>query len=183
MSTVMPGCRTEKHLTLFGTIVQWFAHYELLMQEITATVIGSDAASIILLTRGLGFRDKYQALLNLLRHRRIPLDQFDAVRRFLEAPQTLSTLCDDIKHSVWVAGPSLNSIQPDWILRSPPMIKPMHMAPDTRSEDFMENADDRAEYSLSNLAEVAETLRENYEAFSEYVRKVGLIDRRMSDIP
>jgi hypothetical protein len=181
MSTVILDCLTERHLTLFGTIVQWFARHELLMQEIAATVIGSDSAAVIILTRGLRFSDKHQALLSLLRHRRVPLDQFDAVRRYLKVPHTLSRLCDDIKHSAWISGPTLNSIQPNWILRPKPTIKPMHKAADTRFEDFMENDDDRAEYSLGDLTEVAETLGKNYELFAEYVRKVGLIDRRMSD--
>jgi hypothetical protein len=79
MSIVIPGCLTERHLTLFGTIVQWFARYELLMQKIMATVIGLDSAAVILLTRGLTFDDKHRALLGLLRHRGIPLDQFDAI--------------------------------------------------------------------------------------------------------
>jgi len=179
MSTVMPGRLTERHLTLFGTIVQWFARYELLMQEIMATVIGSDSGAVILLTRRFTFGDKYHALLDLLRHRRIPLDQFDAVRNYLVLPHALSMLCDDIAHSTWIAGTSTNSIQPNWILRLPSTIKPMRKAADTRSEDFAEDDDERVEYTLHELAEAAESLGKNYEVFSDYVHDVGLIDRRM----
>jgi len=110
MSTVIAGCLTERHLTLFGTIVQWFARHELLMQEIIATVIGSDSAAVMLLTRDLTFDDKHRALLGLLHHRGIPLDQFDAIRSYLKVPHALSTLCDDIEHSAWIAGPSPNSL-------------------------------------------------------------------------
>jgi hypothetical protein len=179
MSAVVAGCLTERHLTLFGTIVQWFARYELLMQEIMATVIGSDSAAAMLLTRDLTFSEKHQALLRLLRHRRVPLDRFDVVRAYLKVPHALSSLCDDIVHSAWVAGPSPNSIQPDWILQRPPTIKPMHKAADTRPEDFKEDEDDRVEYTLDELAEIAETLRENHESLFNYAREVGLIDRGM----
>jgi hypothetical protein len=179
MSIVIPGCLTERHLTLFGTIVQWFARYELLMQEIMARVIGSDSAAVILLTRGLTFDGKHRALLGLFRHRGIPLDQFDAIRSYLKVPRALSKLRDDIEHSAWIAGPSPNSIQPDWILRPPPTIMPMRKGADTRPEDFMEDDDDRVEYTLEELAEMAETLGENHESLSSYARGVGLIDRRM----
>jgi hypothetical protein len=43
----------------------------------------------------------------------------------------------------------------------------------------MEDDDDRVEYTLEELAEIAETLSENHESLSNYARRVGLIDRRM----
>ena len=164
---------------LFGTIVQLFARYELLMQEIMATVIRSDSAAVILLTRGLRFADKRHALLDLLRHRRVPLDKCDAVYKYLEVPHTFNVLRDNIEHSTWMVGPSLNSIQPDWILRLPPTIKPIHKTADTRSEDFIEDDDDRVEYTLNGLAETVETLGKNYELFFDYVCNNDLIDRRI----
>ena len=65
----------DRHLLLFGKIVQWFARYELLMQQVMATVTGSDSASVMLLTRGLDFSGKRRALFDLLRHR---TDRIDA---------------------------------------------------------------------------------------------------------
>jgi len=177
MNAKIFACLTERHLTLFGTIVQWFAHHELLMQRIMAKVIGVDSAAVILLTRGLKFDDKRHTLLDLLRHRSVPLDQFDAVHNYLMIPNTLSRLCDDIEHSAWIAGPSLNSIQPDWVLRPLPTIKPMHKAADTRSGNFIEDYADRVEYTLDDLAEAVETLSKNYGLFSDYVREFGLIDK------
>jgi len=55
----------------------------------------------------------------------------------------------------------------------------MHKAADTRPEDFKEDEDDRMEYTLDELAEIAETLRENHESLFNYAREVGLIDRGM----
>ena len=72
MSAVVAGCLTERHLTLFGAIVQWFARHELLMQKIIATVIESDSAAVMLLTRDLTFGEKHRALLGLLHHRSVP---------------------------------------------------------------------------------------------------------------
>ncbi len=181
MSAMILGCLNDRHLMLFGTIVQLFARYELLMQEIMATVIRSDSAAIILLTRSLTFDDKRRALLSLLRHRSVPLDQFDAVNDYLEVPHTLSALYNDIEHSAWIAGLSPNSIQPNWILQLPPTIKPIHRPADTRSEDFIEDEDDQAEYTLNGLAEAVETLGKNYELFFDYVRKNNLIDRKIGE--
>lgn len=149
------------------------------MQEIMATVSGADSGSIILLTRDLSFSDKHRALLELLHHRPIPFDQFDAVRRYLQVPCSMNKLCHDIKHSAWIASPSRNAIQPNWVLRQPPAIKTMHKAADTRPENFIEDQNDKVEYSLAGLVELTQTLADNYNSFSEYVRKVGLVDRRM----
>ena len=114
------GCLTERHLQLFGAIIQWFARYEWLMQEVMATVAGSNSGSVMLLTRGLDFSGKRQALFDLLRHRTVPLDRYDRINGYLMVPHTLTPLRDDIAHSTWIPGPSSNSIQPDWILRLPP---------------------------------------------------------------
>jgi hypothetical protein len=74
------NCLTERHLLLFGTIVHWFARYELLMQQIMAVVLQVESGCILLLTRDLDFSEKRQALFDLLRHRKIPLDQTISTR-------------------------------------------------------------------------------------------------------
>jgi hypothetical protein len=56
-------CLTERHLLLFGTIIQWFARYDFLMQEIMAMVIGADSGSVMLLTRDLDFSGKTAGLI------------------------------------------------------------------------------------------------------------------------
>ena len=74
MSLKLPSCLTEKHLTLFGVIVQWFARHELLMEQLMAHVAGTDNASPIALTRGLSLEGKRSALHDLLRHQPTWLD-------------------------------------------------------------------------------------------------------------
>ncbi len=63
MKSGSQDCLTPQHLQLFGTIVQWFARYELLMQEFMAKLAGSETSSVMLLTRRLDFGGNWQALL------------------------------------------------------------------------------------------------------------------------
>jgi hypothetical protein len=92
MKEMSLDCLTERHLLLFGIIIQWFARYELLIQDVMATVVGSDLAAVILLTRDLDFSGKRRALLELLRHWTIPLNQFDRISAYLMVPHTLTPL-------------------------------------------------------------------------------------------
>jgi len=171
-----PGneCLTERHLTLFGAIVQWFASYEALMQEIMADVVGADVACIRLLTSGLNFGEKRAALHNLLRHRAIPLHQCERVQTFLRVPDTHSSLLHDILHSTWTPGKSSGSVQPDWILGLPPAVKPVHAEPDAIPGNFIERYEDRVSYTLDALAETVEVLAENHARFSAYLAEIRL---------
>jgi hypothetical protein len=176
MNTVTSGRLSERHLTLFGAIVHCYARYELLMQRIMAQAIGADGSAVILLTRTMTFVEKRQALLALLRHRSVPLDQIDAIRDSLKLPSRMRVLCDDIRHSDWTAGVSKDSIQPAWIFNVSKTIKPLHRTADTSTDDFFEDDDDRAEYTLDELALIAQRLAENYAAFDNFLREVHLID-------
>ncbi len=160
---------TEQHLLLFGTIIQWFARYELLMQEVMGSVAGCDATSAMLLTRGLDFSGKRRALLDLLRHRDIPLDRYDRINEHLLVPHSLTPLRNEIAHSAWVPGPSPHSVQPDWILRVAPSVTPL------RGEEFIEHPEDQMAYSLDELGEAVESLVANYERLSAYLRDIGLV--------
>lgn len=172
------GCLSEQHLLLFGAIIQWFAQYELLIQEVMATVAGADSASVILLTRSLDFSGKRLALLDLLRHWTIPLDQFDRVNGYLMIPHTFTPLWNDIAHSRWIPGESSSWIQPDWILCPPARVRALHYDPAAPSENFVERDEDKVAYSLDDLGEIVETLAGNYERFSNYLHEVELISRR-----
>jgi hypothetical protein len=160
---------TERHLLLFGTIIQWFARYELLMQEVMASVAGTDSGAVMLLTRGLDFNSKRSTLLDLLRRRAIPFDQYDRLNEYLTVPHTLTPLRDDIAHSAWIPGPSSNSVQPDWILRIPPGVRPLH------GKGLFEREADSFAYSLESLSENVTTLATNYERLSDYLQEVGLL--------
>ena len=169
------NCLSEQHLLLFGTITQWFARYELLLDEIIATIIGSDAATVLLLIGDLSFGSKRQVLLDLLRHRSISLDQFDRVYAFLDVPETLLPLRNDIAHSAWIRCENPNSIQPEWIFRSRPSIRPLHDDPHAPSESFVETAQDKIGYTMEDLIAMAARLATNYELFTSYLSDKGLI--------
>jgi hypothetical protein len=77
-------------------------------------------------------------------------------------------LRNDIAHSLWVPAPSPNSIQPDWILRLPAGVRPLH------GDYFVEHREDKMSYSLDDLGEAVQTLAENYARFSSYLREAGL---------
>jgi hypothetical protein len=172
------GCLNEQHLLLFGAVIQWFARYELLIQEVIATVAGAELASVTLLTRNLDFSGKRLALLDLLRHWTIPLDRFDRVSEYLMVPHTLTALWTDIIHSTWMPGASPSWIQPEWILRSPARVKALHDDPTAPSENFVERDQDKVAYTLDDLGEIVQALAANHERFSDYLNDVGLVPGR-----
>jgi hypothetical protein len=178
MTEAVSNCLTERHLMLFGAIIRWFARYELLMQEIMACVAESDCSVVTLLTHGLNFSEKRQTLLNLLRHRMIPLDRFDQVNNYLMIPHTLTRLRNEIAHAEWVAGTGPNSIQPDWILRPQPSVKPLYDGIEAPDKKDVECEEDKVVYTLEDLNEIVETLTANYAGFSDYLREKRLINVR-----
>ncbi len=175
MNKAIFGCLTDRHLLLFGAIIQLFARYELLLQEVMATVTGADPAAIMLLTRHLGFEGKRQAVLDLLRHWTVPVDQYDRISAFLMVPHGLSQLRNDIVHATWTSDESSIWIQPDWILRTPQSIKPLHDDPNAAGEKFIERDDDKTAYTLEGLEEIVDSLAANYEQLSDYLREIELI--------
>ena len=160
---------------LFGMVIQWFARHEVLMHEIMGTVSGSDATSIKLLTRGLSFTVKRDALFNLLRHRAVPLDRIDQVRKYLEILHTFTPLCNDIAHSAWIETKPDNSIQPAWLSHGPlTAIKAVHDI-DEHSKYFIENDQDKNTYTIHELKEIVENLEMNYTQFRKYLTEVGFV--------
>lgn len=168
-------CLSEHHLLLFGTIIQWFARYERIMLDIAAKVATSDYASLMILMSGLDFEGKRQALLHLLQHRKIPLDQCDHIRVYLGVPQALTRLRNDIAHATWISAPYTHWIQPEWILRPPSRIKPLANDPNAPTDGFVETEDEKIGYTIEDLEEAVKNLSANYENFGSYLREFHLI--------
>jgi hypothetical protein len=160
---------TDHHLLLFGTIVQWFARYERLMGEAMARLAGVDPTSVALMTQELRFEEKRHAFLNILRYRKVPIDQYDRICEYLRVPHALSTLRDNIVHATWAVGRHGNSIQPDWVLNVPPNVQPSLGGVDA---EFIKGQDERVGYTVDDLAEAARTLSLNYAALASYVKEV-----------
>lgn len=182
MNLTGEDCLTEKHLQLFGAIIRWFARYEQLMLDLTAAVAGSDASAILILTRNLDFKDKRLALIDLLRHRAIPFDQYNQICDYLTVPNTFLSLRNDIAHSAWTQAPKPTSIQPVWIFRRQPGIKPLHGRPEDSSVDYIERDEDKLDYTLDDLDQTIATLASNYESFSAYLHANMLIGEKNARI-
>jgi hypothetical protein len=163
MSQDVPGL-TEQHLVQFGTIVQWFARYEVLMQEIMAAVSGADMTSIKLLTVDLDFTAKRDALFRLLRHRAVPHDQLDQVQSYFQVADTFISLRNDIVHSAWLKGAPQNSIWPLWLTHGPlSAVTPLR-----------DTAAGNTTYSLDDLGEISRNIAVNHANLQAYVAGLGL---------
>ena len=119
MSLAPDDALGDRHHALFGAIVQHFAHHESLMDGVIATLSGASATSVKLLMASLGFVQKCDALLNLMRHHDVPVAQYDRVLRFTVVPRTYIALRHDIVHSTWAASESQNVIYPKWLSHGP----------------------------------------------------------------
>jgi hypothetical protein len=175
MSDGMPDYVTEQHLILFGTIMQWFARHEVLIQEIMATVSGADVTSIKLLTTGLSVAEKHKALVNLLRHRAVPLGEIEQVRSYLEVLRGFTPLRNDIAHSVWIEGKPQNSIWPVWLSTRPrTAVRPMHDL-GKNTKEFIEGDNNEATYTLNDLGYIAKALERNGAGFCECTAQFRLL--------
>ena len=177
MSEATSTTITEQHLMLFGTITQCFAQHEALMQEVMAAVSGADVTSIRLLTAGLNFNQRREALFNLLRHRAVPLNQTDQIRNYVQILQTYNALRHDIAHATWIEGKPNNSVRPLWLTHGQvAAIKAVHDT-DGASKPFIEDDDDRATYTLDDLREIGANLTANRVEFHDYLVKVDLMSK------
>jgi hypothetical protein len=156
---------TQRHVVLFGTIVQWFARYELTLEQAIAGVAGTELSCVAILMRGLDFTQKRAALLDLLRDRSAPHDRWERVFAHLAVPACHAQLRDAIVHSTWINTPEPHSIQPNWILRRPPSIEPLYAGETT----------DETAYTVARLSEIAADLAEGHGRFLAYLNDAGLI--------
>jgi hypothetical protein len=167
----------DRHLLLFGTIIQTFAAHELLIARLMAHVLKTQAGPMLLLMHNLSFEEKRKTLLDLCRHCGMPLDQYDRVNGYLSFLLPFTRLRFDIVHSVWSAAPSLDAIQPDWILNPPRRVKPLHAEAGSLPGDFVEDEEEKLAFSLDELKEIAKGLADNLAKFSRYLADTGLIEK------
>ncbi len=168
MSDDVPGL-TQQQLLLFGTVIQWFARYEVLMQEIMATVSGADVTAIKLLTVDLDFIAKRNALFRMLRYKALPHDHVDQIQSYFQVVDAFLSLRNDIAHSIWVKGTPQNSIWPLWLTHGPLQgIKPSGAEGSAPSRD-------ETIYSVEDLTEVSRNIAANFAGLSSYVAGLGLV--------
>lgn len=177
MATAKKDAVTDRHLLLFGRIIQGFAAHELLIERILAHVMGTQVPPIILLTRALTFEEKRKAVLDLLWHAKTPLDHYDCVNSYLSFMLPFARLRHDIIHSTWSAARTGTMIQPDWILNPPARIHPVDTQADRLPGDFVEDEEEKLAYSADELAEIAAALDNNCEKFEHYLAETGLLGK------
>jgi hypothetical protein len=169
MTSFSDDCLSERHLTLFGAIIRSFARHEHLMLRLTASVAGCDTSALMILIRNQDFNDKKLALLDLLRHRATAMDRYDRICNFMATASSFLRLRNDIAHSPWTKALAPNAIQPVWIFRRQPGVKPMHGDPSEAAPRYVESDDDRIDYSLKDLETAVRTLTDNERDFTAFV--------------
>jgi hypothetical protein len=68
-------------------------------------------------------------------------------------------------------------VQPNWIVRIPPSVRPSRGDP-ASPESYVEDNEDRIKYTLDDLAQIVESLAGNYALFLAYLREVDLVAGR-----
>jgi len=168
------NCLTGLHLRLFGRIVQSFARHEAMMEEVMAKVSGADPTSVKLMTSHLPFGWKRATMLNLLRHRGLPIDRVDEVQWLFEPAHTNLALRDDIAHSTWVPCEPEGLVRPTWLSSEPKVAaKPQHDI-DGGGKSYIEDYDERFAYTLESLTEIADQMEESETKLHDYLASADL---------
>lgn len=165
MAGIDSGVLTERHLGLFGSIVQWFAQYELTIQRAIAGMMKTELPSVVVLTRELGFMQKRAALLDLMKVRSVPYDHWERIFAYLAIPAARVHLRDQIVRSTWRLSPEPHSIQPNWILQLPAGIEPANLEPGPNNTS----------YPLEMLRQITADLAESHERFVAYLTEAGFL--------
>lgn len=103
---------TSQHLMAFGAVIQWFARHEFLMQTAMAGITGMDLGPVAVLTAGLNYTAKRDALLSLIQATTVSEDKTQQIREYLDELHKYNALRNSIAHSLWVQGERANAIKP-----------------------------------------------------------------------
>ncbi len=101
-----------QHLMAFGAIIQWFARYEFLMQAAMAGILGADLGSVVVVTAGLSYNGKRDALLSLTNLTDLAPEKGRQIKAHLDSMHKHSALRNAIAHSIWVPGSRDNAVKP-----------------------------------------------------------------------
>lgn len=66
-------------------------------------------------------------------------------------------------------------IQPNWLLRIPKSVKPMHAGTEVNDGTFEERAEDKMNYSINDLAYIVDNLATHHGRFFDYLKENGLM--------
>lgn len=157
---------TTEHMAAFGSIVQHFARHEYLMQTLASMLLRAPISNVALLTAGLGYAGKRDAILSLLRDVQLPPGGADRIRWFLGELHKHNQLRNHVAHSLWKAGARAESIKP--------------LGADARGGNarFLGLDANEKDWLIEELVDVANELGRNYDRFVDYLESVSLMPPR-----
>ena len=103
---------TLEHMKWFGVIITNFARAELVIQQVLSAVHKHDIGPTMILTAGLGYTGKRDALLASLRAVNIPEAHRERIRWYLGEVHKHSGTRNNIAHAFWTNGTRPGSIKP-----------------------------------------------------------------------
>jgi hypothetical protein len=153
-----------EHFSRMGSIIQSFACFERLLQLATAGVAEIDDWKIVALTNELGYRAKKDTLYSYMVHDKTHEKHFAKIKEFIEHFDGYSTLRNNIAHANWKAG------------KRPGSVKPVTYMARHGKGKIIGSDDNERDYTVSELGQIADALRQAHNQFVRYLREVGLID-------
>jgi hypothetical protein len=135
-----------EHYTIFGTIIQGFAEIEHMLQIGAAYLSKAKFGAVVLMMVGLGYAQKRDAFLALLRYAELPDDQTQQLRCILGEIHKHSAVRNWISHSIWVEGVR------------PGSFKPMQMKIRSGEQQALGVDEDERDFTLDDLRKIATDL-------------------------
>ena len=160
---------TIKIQLAFALIIQSFARLEHLI-EMTISAVGNiEYEKATILTAGLGYQGKRDALFGILGTANITESQIDEIRAFLDEANKFNSIRNFIAHSIWVAGTRSGSIKP--------------LAMRVRGNlKYMGVLDSERDYTESDLIGISDKLALINNSYTAFLRRSGLTSRIDAEI-
>jgi len=156
---------TAEHMLPFGMIVQWYARIETLLQFIMAYLADTIPFRSLVLTQGLGYAGKRNALKSLLRHDEM-LDNKakEQLIWLLGQAHMHSKLRNSIAHFTWIKGEREDSIKPQYV--------------EVRGGegDIIGIDPSERDYTASELFVIADEVAQAYNDLLDFLNKQGISD-------
>jgi hypothetical protein len=154
---------TFNHFATFGGIIHSFARLEWVIQGTMAAIAELDIGKITVLTRELAYSAKRDALYSYMELYNTPDDLKTEIKGFLDAAHEYNGLRNHIAHSLWRLGSRPTAVRP--------MTIRVRFGKGTLVGD-----DNERDYTLEELAHIADRLRQIHNSYIQFMRSKGFAD-------
>ena len=154
---------TEDHYRAFGGIVQQFARHERLIERAIARMLGAGIGATSIVTSGLGYLGKRDALLSLIKLSTMPKSNAENIIGFLDKLHSRNGLRNAIAHNVWKAGEREGSI------------KPLGLTARGGTGKIRGLRKNEPDYTARDLLKIATELTILHNSFRDYLQSVDLM--------